>query len=77
MTAKTILLGVKDKVYEGIWVRSGTRYKGRVTFTFSEELPEPYNSDVVKLEYTNWRKLTPYELGGQMVNRILECEKTS
>ena len=75
MKDQGISLGVGDKLYEGLWVRSGNKARGRVIFTFSEELPEPYNSDVVKLEYTNWRKLTPYELGGQIVNKILKCEK--
>ena len=67
-----ISLGVGDKLYEGTWLAT----EGRVAFSFAEKLPAPINSNRVAREYQGkWNDLTPYELGGKIVNEILEAKK--
>lgn len=63
-----ITLGVGEKTYDGLWTAS----RGRVEFTFAEELPAPHKTTRVVKEYTKWNNFMPYELGGQIVNEILE-----
>lgn len=75
MRNKDIILGIGEDTYNGVWSISGSKLKGRVIFTFDKKLPAPYNSRIVKIPYQNLKKLTPYDMGGQIVNKILECEK--
>ena len=63
-----ITLGVGEEAYDGLWVAT----KDGVTFTFAEALPAPFNSTTVHRPLPKkFFKLTPYEMGGQMVNEIV------
>lgn len=68
MKKGTISLGVRDQMYEGLW-----RFDGKeIHFSFSRPLPAPYNSKRVSLPVKKFEAMLPYELGGQMVNRMMK-----
>jgi len=61
----SIILGIKEKTYDGSWIAKD----GIITYTFAEPLPL-LGIKVIRT-YKRFSQLLPYELGGQMVNEII------
>ena len=66
-----ITLGIGEKSYEGIF--KVDRARKLIVYTFADELPV-FEKQVVK-SYEKWSKLLPYELGGEIVNEVLDNTK--